>query len=76
MYLSEDYTASNLAESLEETLQSWSVDVTRQTCITTDSASKVKRAAEDLGWRHILCFGLNLVVSKALKDKCCLPSYR
>ena len=70
VYLPEDHTASNLAESLEETLRSWSLDVTRQTCITTDSASNIKRATEDLGWRHISCFGhnLNLAVSKALKD--------
>ena len=76
VYLPEDHTANNLAESLEETLRSWSLDVTRQTCITTDSASNIKRATEDLGWRHISCFGhnLNLAVSKALKDNRCLPT--
>ena len=38
-----------------------------------DSASNIKRATEDLGWRHISCFGhnLNLVVSKSLKDNHC-----
>ena len=42
LYLPEDHTASNLAEGLEETLRSWSLDVTRQACITTDSASNIK----------------------------------
>ena len=50
LYLPEDHTASNLAEGLEETLRSWSLDVTRQACIITDSASNIKRATEDLGW--------------------------
>ena len=74
--LPEDHTASNLAEGLEEMLRSWSLDVLRQACITTDSASNIKRATEDLGWRHISCFGhnLNLAVSKALKDSCCVPT--
>lgn len=74
LYLPEDHTASNLAEELEETLRSWSLDVTRQACITTDSASNIKWATEDLDWRHISCFGhnLNLAVNKALKDIRCV----
>ena len=76
LYLPEDHTASNLAEGLEETIRSWSLDVTKQACITTDSASNIKRAKKDLGWRHISIFGhnLNLAVSKALKDSCCEPT--
>ena len=76
LYLPENHTAVNLAEGLQETLRTWSLDVTRQACITTDSASNIKRATEDLGWRHISCFGhnLNLAVSKALKDSRCLPT--
>ena len=68
-----DRTAINLAEDLEETLRSWSLDVTSQACITTDSA---KQATEDLSWRHISCFGhnLNLAVNKALKDSHCVPT--
>ena len=75
LYLPEDHTASNLGEGLEA-LRSWSLDVTRQACITTDSASNIKQATEDLGWSHISCFGhnLNLAVSKALKDSCCVST--
>ena len=74
LYLPEDRTTSNLAEGLEETLRSWSLDVTRQACITTDSASNIKWATMDLGWRHISCFGhnLNLAVNKALKNSRCV----
>ena len=76
LYLPEDYTAINLAEGLEETLRSWSLDVTRQACITTDIASNIKRATEDLGWRHISCFGhnLNLAINKARNDSRCVPT--
>ena len=73
MYLPEDHTASNLAEGLQETLQSWSLDITRQVCITTDSASNIIRATKDLGWKQLSCFGhnLNLAVNKGLQDQRC-----
>ena len=73
MYLPEDHTANNLAEGLQETLQTWSLDVTKQVCITTDSASNIVRATKDLGWKQLSCFGhnLNLAVSKALQDQRC-----
>ena len=42
LYLPEDHTASNLADGMEEAPRSWSLDVTKQACITTDSASNIK----------------------------------
>ena len=76
LYLPEDHMTINLDEGLEETLRSWSLDVTRQACITTDSVSNIKWTTEDLGWRHISCFGhnLNLAVNKALKDSHCVST--
>ena len=68
--------AINLTEDLKKMLRSRSLDVTRQTCITTDNASNIKRATEDLGWRHISFVGhnRNLAVNKALKDSRCVPT--
>ena len=73
MYFPEDHTASNLAEGLQETLQSWSLDITRQVCITTDSASNIIRTTKDLGWKQLSCCGhnLNLAVNKGLQDQRC-----
>ena len=69
-FIPEDHTGENLAEAMKATLESWNLDSSNQVCLTTDSGSNVIKAAEDLNWPRLSCFGhnLHLAITKALKD--------
>ena len=53
---------------MKATLESWNLDYSNQVCLTTDSGSNVIKAAEDLNWPRLTCFGhnLHLAITKAL----------
>ncbi len=59
-YLPEDHTSEILASSLTATLESWLLTADKQVCITTDSGSNIVKAAKDLKWPRLSCFGHNL----------------
>ena len=62
-FIPDDHTGDNIAESLMSTLDFWNLDVSNQVCMTTDSATNVIKAARDLGWLRLSCFGHNLHLS-------------
>ena len=71
LYLLEDHTSENLAEALEETLESWELDASKQVCLTTDNGRNIVSAVKRcLGWTHLSCFGhnLHLAVGNAVKN--------
>uniref|UniRef100_A0A3B4U3F6 BED-type domain-containing protein n=1 Tax=Seriola dumerili TaxID=41447 RepID=A0A3B4U3F6_SERDU len=66
--LQSDHTAESLKEALEDiVIESWGLDMTNMSGITTDNASNNRKAfADDFNW--IPCFGhnLDLAVKKAI----------
>ncbi len=60
LYVPEDHTAKILAEGMKE-----------QVCLTTDSGANIVKAAHDLAWPCISCFGhnLQLAMTNAMKDE-------
>lgn len=73
-FIPDDHTGENISESLKGTLEYWDLNVSQQVCMTTDSGSNVVKAANDLGWIRLSCFGhnLHLAVTKAIsKDSRC-----
>jgi hypothetical protein len=69
-FLPQDHTGENLADAFTSTLEAWTLDVAKQVCLTTDSASNMINAAQRLNWIRLSCFGhnLHLAITKAIKD--------
>jgi hypothetical protein len=69
-FIPEDCTADNLGEAMKMTLECWNLDASFQVCLTADSGSNFVKAAADLHWPRLSCFGhnLHLAITKALKD--------
>lgn len=69
-FLHEDHNAENLGEAMTITLESWDLIASNQVCLHTDNGSNIIRAAADLNWPRLSCFGhnLHLAITKALKD--------
>ena len=69
-FLPEDHNAENLGEAMTVTLECWDLDASNQVCLTTDNGSNIVKAASDLNWSRVSCFGhnLHLAITKALKD--------
>ena len=67
-FLPEDHTSGVLVDSLTTTFESWMLTAEKQVCLTTDSGSNVVKAARDLKWRRLSCFGhnLHLAITKSL----------
>lgn len=67
-FLPEDHTSDVIAESLTTTLESWMLMAEKQVCLTTDSGSNVIKAAKDMKWLRLSCFGhnLHLAITKSL----------
>ena len=70
-FIPEDHTGENLAEAMEASLDAWDLDVTNQVCLKTDSGTYIIKAAADLGWPRVSCFGHNMhpVITKTLDNK-------
>ena len=70
MFMPEQHTGENIAETMQGTLEAWGLQETCQVCITTDSGSNIINAAERLQMTRLACFGhnLHLGVTNALKD--------
>ena len=71
LYLPQDHTADNIAESMTETLDSWGLKTANQVCLTTDNGKNIVCATiRRLGWNHLSCFGhnLHLAVGNSIKD--------
>lgn len=71
LYLPQDHTADNLAESMTETLESWGLKAANQVCLTTDNGRNIVCATtRRLGWKHLPCFGhnLHLAVGNSIKE--------
>ena len=69
-FLPEDHNAENLGEAMTITLESWDLNASNQVCLTNDNGSNLIKAAADLNWPRLSCFGhnLHLTITKALKD--------
>ena len=59
-HVTENHTADNLAESMNDILSYWKLDETKQVAITTDNGANVKKACKDNSWTNVSCFGHNL----------------
>ena len=69
-FFPESHTGENIAEAMLNALDSWNLKVENQVCLTTDNGSNIVKAARDLGWCRLSCFGhnLRLAVTKALNS--------
>ena len=67
-FFPESHTGENIAEAMQSALDSWNLKAENQVCLTTDNGSNIVKAAQDLGWHRLSCFGhnLHLAVAKAL----------
>ncbi len=74
LYVPEDHTAKNLAEGMKEVLDQWKLAPSKQVCLTTHSGANIVKAARDLDWPWIPCFGhnLHLAITNAMKDEPCV----
>ena len=71
LYLPQEHTGENIVDALLGTLESWNLDPTKQTCITTDNGSNMISAVNNhLNWTNLSCFGhnLNLAIENSLKN--------
>ena len=70
LFCPSDHTAENLAEVLKESLQTWSLEQDRLSCILSDNGTNFTKAIRDLGWPHLSCFShnLHLAVTSATRD--------
>ena len=71
LYLPESHTGENLAEAIKGTLESWELDASKQTCLTSDNGKNIVCATvRHLGWPHLSCLGhnLHLAMGNAVKD--------
>lgn len=64
------HTGKNIAEWLKTVLSKFEIPLSKVSAITTDNASNMKTAANELNIRHFSCFAhsLNLVVQHAIQD--------
>lgn len=73
-FLPEDHTAEILSQAIEATLEAWNLTAMEQVYLTTDNSSNILKAARDLGWVQLSCFGHNLylAITKSLNrdDRC------
>ena len=68
LYLPQEHTGENIADALLGTLESWNLDPTKQTCITTDNGSNMIGAVSNhLKWTSLSCFCHNLAKSCSWK---------
>ena len=61
-FVPEDHTAETIKQVMVDMLQQWKLDPVNQVCITTDNGSNIKKAAQNLHWQHLSCFGHNLIL--------------
>ena len=69
LYLPQGHTGENIADTLLETLQSWNLDPTKRTCVTTDNGSNMISAVSNhLKLIRLSCFShnLNLAVENSM----------
>ena len=60
---------------MKSALEAWELKADNQVCLTTDNGSNIVKAANDLEWLRLSCFGnnLHLAVTKALNgDQRCV----
>ena len=71
LYVPKDHTAETLADGMNEILNEWQPSPSNQVCLTTDSGANIVKAASDLNWSWISCFGhnLHLAITYAMKDE-------
>lgn len=71
LYVPENHTAETLADGMKEVLEHWNLAPSKQVCLTTDSGANIVKAARDLDWPWISCFGhnLHLAITNAMKDE-------
>ena len=69
-FLPQDHTGEHIADAMESTLDDWDLLKDNQVCLTTDSGSNIKNAAQRLKWTRLSCFGhnLHLAITKSIKD--------
>ena len=69
VFVPADHTGDH-AEVLKSTLEMWELEEKRQVTLTTDNGTNVVKAAKDLKWQQLSCFGnnLNLAVTSAIKN--------
>ena len=61
LFMPQDHTADNIAESMAETLDAWGLKAANQVCLTTDNGRNIVCATtRRLNWNHLPCFGHNL----------------
>lgn len=67
-FIPEDHTSDVIADSLSTTLEARNLTAEKQVCLTTDSGSNVVKAAKELQWPRLSCFGhnLHLAITKSL----------
>ena len=78
LYLPQEHTGENIVNALLGILESWNLDPTKQTCITTDIGSNMISAVNNhLNWTSLSCFGhnLNLAIENSLKIVLVLPEH-
>lgn len=70
LFCPSDHTAINLAEALKDTLDKWNLREDQLSCLTTDNGTNIVKAAKDMNWPRLACFGhnLHLAVTNATKD--------
>ena len=71
LLIPEDHTAENIAESLQSTLESWGLSDNQLTGFTNDNGRNIVKAARDMGWQRLSCFGhnLDLAIMSSLKSE-------
>ncbi|CAM4530148.1 unnamed protein product [Leuciscus chuanchicus] len=67
----DEHTGENIASAIKEILMSWGLCEKNQTCITTDNAANVIKAAELNEWMRLQCFGhrLHLAIGNSVKNE-------
>lgn len=67
-YFPEKHTSDNIKQKLSEITDEWNVS-SKINFAVTDNAANVKKAIQDLGWKHYGCYAhtLNLIVQDSLK---------
>ena len=67
-FLPEDHTSDVLADLLTITMDLWKLKTENRVCLTTDSGSNIVKAARDLQWPRLSCFGhnLHLAITKSI----------
>jgi len=74
-FFPESHTGQNIAEAMKSALEAWDLKAENQVCLTTDNGSNIVKAASDLEWLRLSCFGhnLHLAITKALNgDQRCV----